>query len=185
MKTILLQYRSFFIFLGKFLLFYVFFAVLYKLYLNQYDKGNFEIDIISKNVAYQTVGLINFFGGEAITYMHDLEASMKIIYKEKYAARIVEGCNAISVIILFASFVFAFSNGFKRTLSFIFFGTLLIYGLNIVRIALLTYFLYYYPQYETLLHGTIFPLFIYGVVFILWVLWVTRFSGFNQQNGKK
>ncbi|MBD3724122.1 MAG: exosortase family protein XrtF [Flavobacteriaceae bacterium] len=185
MKAVINQHKLFFVFLFKFLVFYIIFASAYKVYLNQYDVSKFEIDFISENVAHQTVSVLIFFGVNAQTFHHEFEPSMKIIYKEKYAARIVEGCNAISVIILFASFVFAFSNGFKRTLSFIFFGTLLIYGLNIVRIALLTYFLYYYPQYETLLHGTIFPLFIYGVVFILWVLWVTRFSGFNQQNVKK
>jgi hypothetical protein len=26
------------------------------------------------------------------------------------------------------------------------------------------------------LHGVLFPLFIYGVVFILWVIWVSKFS---------
>lgn len=176
LKSIFNQYKSFFSFLGKFLLFYVVFAGFYSLYLKQFDASQFELDDISKNVAHQTVWLINFLGGDAVTYAHDFEPSMKIIFKEKFAARIVEGCNAISVIILFAAFVFAFSSSFKKTILYILSGAILIYFLNILRIALLTFALYYYPQYEELLHGTIFPLFIYGAVFLLWVLWVTKFS---------
>lgn len=176
------QYQPFFAFLAKFLLFYLFFALGYKFYLSQFDIAKFEIDSISKSVANQTVYLINFFGGEVRTFPNEFEASMKIVFKEKYVARIIEGCNAISVIILFAAFVFAFSKGFKKTILFILLGSATIYILNIVRIALLTYAMYYYPEHEELLHGTIFPLFIYGVVFLLWVFWVTKFSGYAKKN---
>lgn len=181
MNTSLKQYKPFFSFLIKFLAFYIIFAFVYKMYLNQFDVAKYETDVISQKVANQTVGLINFFGGNAESFPHEFEPSVKIIYNNKYVARIIEGCNAISVIILFAAFIFAFSNGFKRTLLFIVVGGFLIYVLNIARIALLAYFLYYYPEYEELLHGTVFPLFIYGVVFLLWVLWVTKFSGYGRK----
>jgi exosortase/archaeosortase family protein len=36
-------------------------------------------------------------------------------------------------------------------------GIILIHILNIIRIALLSLHLYYYPEYEEILHGTIFP----------------------------
>lgn len=151
------------------------------MYLNQFDTAKYEIDYITHKVAHQTVGLINFFDGDAKALPNEFESSEKIIFKGKYIVRIIEGCNAISVIILFASFIFAFSNGFKRTLLFILLGSLIIYILNIARIAMLSYFLFFYPEYEELLHGTVFPLFIYGVVFLLWVLWVTKFSGYDKK----
>ena len=44
-------------------------------------------------------------------------------------------------------------NGFVH-----FLGMLLIHLLNVTRIALLTYALYYYPNQEELLHGTIFSI---------------------------
>ncbi|MDK2770913.1 MAG: exosortase family protein XrtF [Flavobacterium sp.] len=182
MKAVINQHKLFFVFLFKFLVFYIIFALAYKVYLNQYDVSKFEIDFISENVAHQTVSVLNFFGVNAQTFHHEFEPSMKIIYNGKYVSRIVEGCNAVSVIILFSAFVFAFSNKFQRAFLFIIIGSLLIYMLNIVRIILLTYALFYYPHYEKLLHGTIFPLFIYGVVFILWVLWVTKFSTYAKTN---
>lgn len=179
MKNTIKQYKPFFSFLFKFLVFYLVFTFIYNSYLNQFDTKAFQVDAITKNVSESTVSLINLTENSvAQTYKHDLESSYKIIFHGKYISRIIEGCNSISVIILFASFVFAFSNKLLHTLIFILLGSVLIYVLNILRIALLVFALYYYPEYEEILHGTIFPLFIYGVVFILWVLWVTKFSGY-------
>lgn len=182
LKNILIQYKPFFAFLIKFLLFYVVFAFLYKMYLNQYDAGTNEVDYFTEVVANQTVDLLNFVVGEAKNLPHQTESSIKVFFKDKYLARVVEGCNAVSVMILFAAFIFAFSNRWKKTGLYIVIGILIIHALNILRIALLTYALYYYPAYEELLHGTIFPLFIYGVVFLLWIFWITKFSGYVKRN---
>jgi exosortase family protein XrtF len=99
-----------------------------------------------------------------------------ILYNNKITATIIEGCNAVSVIVLFISFVIAFSGKLKQTVVFILVGSLFIYILNIFRIIILSVLLYYYPAQEHILHGVVFPLFIYGAVFILWVIWVTKFS---------
>ena len=182
LKNILIQYKPFFAFLIKFLLFYVVFAFLYKMYLNQYDAATNEVDYFTEVVANQTVDLLNLVVGEAKNLPHQTESSIKVYFKDKYLARVVEGCNAVSVMILFAAFIFAFSNRWKKTGLYIVIGILIIHVLNIIRIALLTYALYYYPAYEKLLHGTIFPLFIYGVVFLLWIFWITKFSGYVKRN---
>ncbi|WP_201297570.1 exosortase family protein XrtF [Flavobacterium sp. 9AF] len=180
MKSLFVEYKPFLAFLVKFLLFYIVFTFLYEVYLNQYDKAKNEVDAISISVANQTKTLLTFMGHPADIVKNPNEPSLKIIYNEKYVSRMIEGCNAISVIILFAAFVFAFSVNLKKTLFYIVIGGLIIHFLNVVRIALLTYALYFYPENETLLHGTVFPLFIYGVVFILWVLWVMKFSGYGK-----
>jgi exosortase family protein XrtF len=80
------------------------------------------------------------------------------------------------VVILFISFVIAFSGKLKATLFFVFGGSVLIYVLNIVRIVFLTILMFRFPKQGHFLHGVVFPLFIYGVVFILWVIWVNKFS---------
>jgi exosortase family protein XrtF len=182
LKILLLQYKPFFVFLFKFLLFYTVFTFTYKQYLSQFDPLLNQVDGISTHVANQTNNLLLFFNQKSSIIQHEFEPSIKIIFNEKYISRIIEGCNAVSVIILFAAFIFAFSINIKRTIGYILIGSMLIYILNVIRIALLTYFLYFYPQYEELLHGTIFPLFIYGVVFALWIAWVTRFSGYDKRN---
>jgi len=180
LKSLFLEYKSFFIFLLKFLLSYIFFTIVYKQYLNQYDPVFNEIDAISQTVANQTNFVLQFFGYETRITPHDSQPAIKVFFKDRYVSRIVEGCNAISVIILFAAFIFAFSNTIKRTFMYILVGAILIYVLNILRIALLTYALYYYPEYDEILHGTVFPLFIYGVVFLLWILWIIKFYGYER-----
>ena len=171
------QYKPFFIFLTKFLLFYIVFTFVYKMYLDQYDVAKNEVDSFTEIVANQTEKLLGVFTESKASIPHDKEPSVKLFFKEKYVARIIEGCNAVSIMILYAAFIFAFSTEWKKTGLYIIFGIVLIHVLNVIRIALLASSLYYYPQYEEILHGTIFPLFIYGVVFILWILWVTKFSG--------
>ena len=161
------------------------FAFVYKMYLGQYDVEKNEVDYFTEFVAHQTKQFMLVFTDAAQFIKHTEEPSLKILYKEKFVARVIEGCNAVSVMILFAAFVFAFSTQWKKTVLYILFGIVLIHVLNVIRIALLSFALYYYPKYEELLHGTIFPLFIYGVVFILWILWVTKFSGYVKRTATK
>lgn len=185
MENTISQYKPFFIFLIKFLLFYLLFAFVYKMYLEQYDVAKNEVDYFTEVVANQTKQFMLVFTDSAQSIKHLEEPSLKIIYKEKYVARIIEGCNAVSVMILFAAFVFAFSTEWKRTMLYIIFGVVILHILNVIRITMLSFALYHYPKYEGLLHGTIFPLFIYGVVFILWILWVTKFSGYVKKTTAK
>ena len=100
---------------------------------------------------------------------------MRLGINGDYLVRVVEGCNAMSVIILFLSFVLAFKKDWKTTFLFILAGSVLIYAFNILRIALLTIGIYEIPKYQELMHGTLFPIFIYGFVFLLWVFWIRNY----------
>lgn len=182
LKNIFNQYKQFFSFLLKFVLFYVVFIFVYKLYLSQFDLQKNEVDGITKSVAYQTKQLMLWFDNDVEIIKNESEPSIKMIYKSQYVARIIEGCNAISVMILFASFVFAFSSQWKKTALYILFGITIIHILNVIRIAVLSFSLFYFSEFEEILHGAFFPLFIYGVVFVLWILWVTKFSGYVKKN---
>jgi exosortase family protein XrtF len=173
--------KPFFIFLLKFGGTYLLLSVIYSLYLGGYDSDKFEADGMTQLVARQSAAMAEFFGKEAHTEAHKTEASYKFFLEGKYLSRVVEGCNALSVMILFAAFIVAFSSSFKRTGIYIITGVIVIHILNIVRIALLNIALYSYKEYGDLLHDIVFPLFIYGVVVILWIAWVAKFRG----NAKK
>ncbi|RTY90927.1 exosortase family protein XrtF [Flavobacterium sp. GT3R68] len=175
MKNYWIQYRPFLLFLGKFALTYLLLASMYQLYLNQFDVKTNEVDGFTQSVAQQCKQVLLFFD-DSHTELHPTQPSVKLFYREKFVARIIEGCNALSVIILFIAFVVAFTGKWKSTILFILGGSLLLHVLNIIRIALLAIALYYYPEWEPILHGVIFPLFIYSVVFMLWVIWVNKFS---------
>lgn len=151
---------------------YLLLSFLYGLYLNLAKNGTYPPDFVTHHVAKQSGGLISALGYSAEVIPHDKQPTMKLFVEGKYLARIIEGCNAISIIILFIAFVIAFAERFKKTLLFILFGILLIYGVNLVRIAILAVALYEYPQYKHVLHGAVFPGLIYGMVFLLWMLWI-------------
>ena len=176
MKNLLQQYKPFLVFLGKFIVSYLILTFIYQSYLNRFDEKNAEVDSFTKLVADQSAAVLSWSDSKSYTMPHFTEPTVKLFYKGKYISRIIEGCNALSVIILFISFIIAFTGKFKNTILFILFGCILIHVLNISRIALLCIGLYHFPQYEHLMHGVIFPLVIYGVVFILWVIWVNKYS---------
>ena len=170
------HYKPFLLFLGKFIVSYLILSIIYQSYLNRFDASKAEVDLFTEIVADQSATVLSWFDSKSYTMPHLKEPSVKLIYKGKYISRIIEGCNAISVIILFISFVIAFTGKFKNTVLFILFGTILIHILNIGRIALLCVGLYYFPNLEHLLHGVVFPLIIYGIVFLLWIVWVNKYS---------
>ena len=185
MKNLLLQYKPFLLFLGKFIASYLILTFIYQTYLNRFDEKNAEVDSFTKSVAQQSAAVLSLFDSQSYTMPHLTEPTVKIFYKGKYISRIIEGCNAMSVIILFISFVIAFTGKLKNTILFIIFGSILIHVLNIGRIAVLCVALYNFPQFEHLLHGVIFPLAIYGVVFLLWVIWVNKYSVYATDTAEK
>lgn len=129
-------------------------------------------DFITYYVAKQSNDLINTFGYIGQIFPMPNHPAVAQFVNGKHITRVVEGCNAVSVIILFVSFVLAFAKKLKTTLLFIFSGVSIIYALNILRISLLSIGLYEYPEAQTLLHDILFPIVIYGVVLCLWVIWV-------------
>lgn len=183
MKALLIEYKSVIKFILTFLLVYIGLSVVYKLYLNASEGSVYYPDYITNLVAYQSEALLNTAGYKAEVVKHTLEPSMKLMVRGKYLARIIEGCNAVSVIILFVSFVVAFSGRLKTTFFFLLSGSVIIYVVNLLRIVILSVGLYHYPWRSEILHSVVFPAIIYGMVFLLWMLWVNRFSNIGKNNG--
>ena len=180
MKKYFIQYRLFLLFLGKFFLAFVLLTFIYKMYLNSFGEN--KIDTITQFVGYNTKNTLQLIDNQSYLIHNNTKNYIQIFYQNKYVSRIIEGCNGISVIILFISFIFAFSGKWKQTVVFMVTGSIIIYTLNVFRIALLSVLLFHYPKYEHVLHGVVFPLIIYGVVFILWVIWVNKFSNFASKS---
>ena len=163
-------------FLGVFFGTYILLTIAYQLYLDYAPDQPYFPEIITHMVALQTESLISFFGYETNSIPSHFDPSMRIGINGDYLIRVVEGCNAISVIILFLSFILAFKKDFKSTVLFIFAGSIIIYSLNVLRIALLIIGIYEIPEYQEFMHGTLFPVFIYGLVFLLWIVWIKNYK---------
>jgi len=149
---------------------------LYNLYLKYGTSERYYPDIITHAVARQSELLIQGFGYDGSIEPSTIEPAMNLKVEGVQLARIIEGCNAVSIMLLFISFMLAFWGGAKRTLLFILGGVVLIYVMNILRIAMLSIGIYEYPEYSEILHGTIFPAIIYGTVFLLWLAWIKSYT---------
>lgn len=170
------QYKPFFLFLLRFFGVYALLSIAYRWYLSRFDVSRFETDGATWWVARQTKALLEIFGRQSALEPHPDQPSVKLFLDGHYVARVVEGCNGISVMILFVAFVIAFRGKWLATSLYILSGLLVIHLLNIVRIALLAMALLEFPQSEELLHGVVFPAVIYGTVLLLWVIWVNKFA---------
>ena len=182
MKALLVKYKTVVKFILIFILAYIVLSITYKLYLDYSDGSRHYPDYITNLVAKQTTYLLQDLGYEAQYLTHADEPSMKLIINNKYVARVIEGCNAVSVIILFVSFMIAFAGRFKITFLYTLAGCTLIYIVNLARIVILSIGLYHYPWRRDILHTVIFPMIIYGMVFLLWMFWVNRFTKINSRN---
>jgi len=182
LKTLIIKYKQVVKFILTFLAVYIALSIAYKFYLDFSDGSKHYPDFLTNLVADQSQQLIETLGYEAQIIPHENEASMKLIINNKYVARVVEGCNAMSVLILFVSFMMAFAGRFKTTLLYVLAGSTLLYIVNLIRIAVLSIGLYHYPWRRDILHSVIFPMIIYGMVFLLWMVWINRFTKTHQVN---
>ncbi|MBT8273614.1 MAG: exosortase family protein XrtF [Bacteroidia bacterium] len=176
MKTLFKKYKSVIKFIITFLTVYIILTMSYKFYLDLSDGSKYYPDYITNLTARQSELIIDSVGYDASIQAHPDEPSMKLIINNKFVARVIEGCNSISVIILFVSFIIAFAGTLKRTAIYILAGSVLIYSVNLIRIAILSIGLFHYPWRREILHTVIFPLIIYGLVFVLWMVWVRRYT---------
>ncbi len=181
-RELFVKYKSVVRFILTFLSVYIVLSLAYKFYLDFSDGSKYFPDYITNMVAKQSEELLNVFGYESQAMPHPDEPSMKLIVRNKYVARVIEGCNSVSVIILFVSFIIAFAGKKRTTFMYALAGSVIIYVVNLLRIVVLAIGLFHYPWRREILHTVIFPLIIYGMVFLLWMFWVNRFSKLNQTN---
>ncbi|MCP1994939.1 exosortase family protein XrtF [Flavobacterium sp. HSC-61S13] len=170
------QYQPFLLFITKFFGSYIALTLAYKAYLSKFDLQANEIDGITKMVSTQVVRTSRLFNQNVEIIKSNSEAAYKVLFNDQFVARIIEGCNSISVLLLFTSFIIAFSSSWLKTSAYIIIGSFTLYVLNILRIDWFIWALYHYPEQQQLLHDIVFPLLIYGLVLLLWLAWIFKFS---------
>ena len=175
--------RTIIVFLIKFFATYFILAGMYSIYLKQtQQKGDlFSCSPLTKTVANHVQITSQMLGYDAYVEQHTQELSMKFILNGKYVSRIIEGCNSFSIIVLFLSFIIAFSGSVKATILFGLFGSILIYFVNLLRIIALSILYYKFPKQQEYLHDLLFPAIIYGLTFILWITWVKFYSNISKR----
>ena len=176
MKEIIQNNKSVFRFLSVFISCYLILTLLYSLFL----KFSPPLDFITVWVTNHALSVLYYFDVNIIPIVEN--NLVNLFFGNHKIAFIAEGCNAVSIQVLFIAFVFAFSRKFKSTFLYILFGVFFIYTINIFRIALFIVLLRKYPEYTSFLHDIFFPAIIYGSVFLLWMNWVRLFQK-DKRNG--
>lgn len=158
----------------RFIIIYVVLVFAYQFYLNQYHSSG--LDPVSIWVADQSTFLQNLLGYPSQMVPGKAEQETSWFYvNSRFVSRMVEGCNAISVMILFLAFIFAFYHGIK-TFVFVGFGLFFLHFINVLRIAGLNIVLIELPKYSKIGHDYFFPAIIYGSVVLLWLIWIKFFA---------
>lgn len=157
----------------RFIIIYLVLLFAYQFYLNaNKDCG---LDPFSNVIANQVNAIQHVLGYSSQLYNDVSNDQVWFYVKKQYVTRMVEGCNAISVMILFVSFVFAFYKGAK-TFVFVLAGLVLLYIMNLLRIVGLNIVMAEHKEYGKMFHDFVFPAAIYGSVVLLWLIWIKFFA---------
>lgn len=163
----------------RFIIIYLVLLFAYQFYLTSFKEQG--LDPFSRMVARQVMFVQNTMGFPSALYDDVPKQQVWFHVKSQFVTRMVEGCNAISVMILFLSFVFAFYKGAK-TFVFVGVGLILLHIMNVLRIAGLNIVYSDYPQYGKMSHDYVFPAIIYGSVVVLWLVWIKFFALKNENS---
>ncbi len=154
-------------FLGIWLLFFI----VYQVFLNQYKA---DIDPITRFISDQSAFLLNSTGFVTQTKDFPFHETIMFYINDKPATRMVEGCNAVSVMIMFLAFIFAFYKGLN-TFVYALVGLIILFVLNLFRIYVLNVIVIDYNEFTKPAHDYFFPAIIYGGVVLLWLIWINKF----------
>ncbi|CVK15721.1 exosortase family protein XrtF [Apibacter mensalis] len=169
------EYRPIFISLFKFFSVYLVLTALYYWYLTYYQNELKTCDEFTYRVAKQSSCLLNCIGIPSQAKHIDQENYMRFYVNNNFISIVNEGCNTLSIIILYISFIIAFANSLRKTCIYLIITVLLIYFTNIIRISFINYIFYYYPEYGKFSHDYLFPTVIYGLIMVLWIVWIKYF----------
>lgn len=146
---------------------------LYQFYLSFYD--NVAADPFTRLIAEQSSFCIRKAGYRSTLIDAPNPEILQGIYfyiNKMWPTIMVEGCNALSIMILFLAFIFTFYKGVK-TFWFALLGLVFIHIVNVVRIAVINIVaLKFSPEQFHFAHDYIFPAVIYGAVVLLWIVWI-------------
>jgi len=121
---------------------------------------------------YSTKLFYNIVGYEA-----SIDVSRKLVVLAGTGGVILErGCLGRNMMGLFAGFIIVYPGSIKTKLWYIPFGLVIIYILNILRIAGLGFTQLYYPEYMDINHHTVFKYTVYFAIFLLWAFWISKFN---------
>jgi exosortase family protein XrtF len=103
-------------------------------------------------------------------------ASHLILHNGRRTLRVGNDCNALVLFALFSGFIIAYPGNWRTKLWYIPVGILIIFAINIIRMALLTLNFLHFRSSFAFNHHVTFTYTVYAFIFLLWMVWVNKLS---------
>ena len=158
-------------FLIKAVLLYVAWFLIYELWLHPrqtVDLWVIDITIGMSKWILELLGYTIFTGSE------------RLIGVDGYPGLWVgDNCNGLVLFALFAGFVIAYPGLIVRKLIYIPSGIIILQLLNVARVVVLAIIQTHSLEMTQFNHTYTFTIIIYGAIFMLWMYWVNKLSGYS------
>ncbi len=156
---------------------YLMWNVFYEFYLR--TQTNFDKIVIDTLVRWAEVTL------QILGYSTTDSSAADVVFREHIGIAGSKGvtigapCDGVVLYVLFIFFVVAFPGPLKHKAWFIPVGALSVFYLNVLRIVGLAVIMKINESWLAFNHDYTFTIVVYAYVFLLWMLWVKRFSPFS------
>lgn len=164
-------------FIGVFLAIYVVWIMLYQWVIQPW--GWLDQQVINDNSRW-SLFFLERFGYE--TFMGNHPTIRTIGIQGTNGLWIGDPCDGISLFALFSIFIIAYPGKWLHKIWFIPLGITIIHFLNILRICILCIVIIKHPGWLEFNHTYLFQIFMYAIVFLLWYIWIKRFSIVKTEN---
>lgn len=152
---------------------------IYSAYLSSLEN---QVDYFTNLAARGATALLNYLGLSTHYVLLPQANNVWIYQGDKALVSVIEGCNGVSVGILFLAFMFAFAGKWRVLIVFTALSLLLIWLVNIARIAWLAWVVMENGLETFYWQKSIFTASIYAFVLLLWLLWIRIISKSQLQN---
>ncbi|MBF9236365.1 archaeosortase/exosortase family protein [Hymenobacter sp. BT683] len=152
-------------------------SVLFLIWFFGYDqwlKQDGRLDaVLCGHIAASGASFLRLLGFDSTV---NAQQSNLILLNNQPAVSVGAPCNGLVLYALFAGFVAAFPGPWQRKLWYIPAGIIVIWFLNVLRVAALAINQHYYQRSADFNHHYTFTFIVYGFIFALWMLWARRLA---------
>lgn len=153
---------------------YVIWLLIYQFYIKTYTNFDFALNY---NIVSISNEILNFLNVQSYI---DVESEHVLLLKDSAFRNagvwVGDNCNGYKLFSIFAIFIIAFPGSKLSKLWYIPFGILVIHLANVFRIIALFIISDYHPEWLDFNHLYTFTAFVYGVIFLLWIIWVKKYG---------
>lgn len=90
------------------------------------------------------------------------------------ASNVVWSCTPVKQSFIWFCLILTAAGSWLRKIWFIPLGWIVIYGINVLRIAAISLIIEFHPELFNLMHAYIFKYIFYGIIFLMWLWWIER-----------